>query len=228
MIKLCLCLCRSVPSGWAKHAIWLQFAVAPISTATSHRNGQCHRHLLRYQYHAHAGTMANGRGGYRLGDKAGRKDANMLYCEPQCVVPLWAAALWWGQVMAHCVDMVAWACQVLAAAQCSLVPPRHTELDSTTPCLAYLRQNLLRKQKILVLGNNTTWDPQMVVNDMIFRGGKLTWCFNAICVWAQGFPSQKYCRSIRLDLVATVVVPVSVRREGGINNRCSLKYAASW
>ncbi|CAD6334782.1 unnamed protein product [Miscanthus lutarioriparius] len=39
---------------------------------------------------------------------------------------------------------------------CSLVPPRHTELDSTTPCLAYLRQNLLPKQKILVLGNNTT------------------------------------------------------------------------
>ena len=65
--------------------------VALISTATSHRNGQCHRHLLRYQYHA--GTMANGRGGVGIVWVTGRKDASMLHFEPECVVPLWAASL---------------------------------------------------------------------------------------------------------------------------------------
>lgn len=148
----------SVPSGWAKHAIGLQFATANATVIFSAINIM------------HAGTMANGNGGCDLGDKEGRKDTNMLYCEAQCVVPLWAAGTLMGASYGSLCGYGRMASKVLAAAH-SVVTSPATELDSTTPCLlAYLRQNLLRKQRILVLGNNTTWDPQTLVNDMIHFG----------------------------------------------------------
>lgn len=132
--------CRSVPSVSAKHAIGLRFAVALVSPQLppkSHRNGQGRRHLLRYQYHA--GTMAKGRGGWYLGDKEGRKMPTCFIVSHSvlclCGQRHFDGGKLWLTVWIIWSHGPAKSLQLLCI--CSLVPlpPRHTELDSRTPCL---------------------------------------------------------------------------------------------